>query len=336
MTPEPLPIPRPTACAEPGCERPAVVAAERCRVHLAETDRLGREMIAPDDPEHAGMFAAASHIVRTALADLSPDLLSPSAPQTQFDLYAVLAREARFDVGYRALDLLATMLADRFGAMRLSRPSAYQSEVMLHARTAGPAADAFRAQAEFALRAMMLEFLGPDVSVATAVVPAQRTGPVVAVIQAFFPVGVDRARFANGFGTRDYFRWQLELGERPGVGLVRSEPCTVLMADEEDGGLLPPNLMISFTVLGDLEPIVRDVVEDLKRRLVAATQPEHITVGVSLTLEHTTPEAVRREIDSWRARGYELLDHDEGALVAPMEGTVLLFEFPASSLGGSR
>ncbi len=275
-------------------------------------------------------------IVRTALADLPPELLDPAAPRSQYDLFVVLPRDAEFAVAHLALDMLATTFSDWFGSMHLQPPAAYQSEVMLHARIAGPDGEAFRLGAESALRAMMREFLGEEVSVATAVASAKPSGPVAAVVEAFFPEDLDLARFVTGFGTRDYFRWQLELGEMAGVGAVFSEPCTALGADVPGGHLLPPGLMITFTVLGDLEATVRNAVVDLRRRLANVTQPTEIVGGISVTLQDTTPEMVNGEIGSWRARGFSLLSSDERALSSPQEETQLLFEVPGPWLAGAR
>jgi hypothetical protein len=86
--------------------------------------------------------------------------------------------------------------------------------------------------------------------------------------------------------------------------------------------------MISFTVRGDLESTVRSVVQDFKPRLNGAVQPTTIRIGISKTLEDTTPDSVAQEIAGWNARGYELLNRDEEALVRPMTATTLLFEFP--------
>jgi len=71
------------SCIEPDCERPVVHSAVRCRVHLAEALQSEGETIPFEDPELAGMLAAAIQIVRTALAGLPQELLSPSAPASR-------------------------------------------------------------------------------------------------------------------------------------------------------------------------------------------------------------------------------------------------------------
>lgn len=275
-------------------------------------------------------------IVRTAMADLPPELLDPAAPRLQYDLFVVLPRDAEFGLAHRALDLLATTFSDWFGSMRLQPPAAYQSEVMLHARIGGPDGESVRLGIESALRAMMLEFLGEEASVAIAVVIVKPIGPVSATLQAFFPEDLDLTHFAIGFGTRGYFRWQLALGGMEGVGAVVSEPCTALGVDLPGGHLLPPNLMITFTVLGDLESTVRNAAVDLRRRLSDATQPTEIDGGISVTLQDTTPEIVDAEIGSWRARGYSLISHDERALASAQAETALMFEIPGPWLAGER
>ena len=221
-------------------------------------------------------------IVRTALANLPPELLDSAAPRLITTCSSCFPA-AEFAVAHLALDMLATTFSDWFGSMHLQPPAAYQSEVMLHARNAGPDGEAFRLGAGSALRAMMREFLGEEVSVATAVASAKPSGSVAAVVEAFFPEDLDLARFVTGFGTRDYFRWQLELGEMAGVGAVFSEPCTALGADVPGGHLLPPGLIITFTVLGDVEATVRNAVVDLRRRLANVTQPTEIVGGISVT-----------------------------------------------------
>lgn len=77
-------------CAAPGCERPAVLAADRCRVHLADDFRDQGQVLPFADPELTGLFAAAVQIVRTALAGLPQDLVEAGAPAVAIDMYAGL------------------------------------------------------------------------------------------------------------------------------------------------------------------------------------------------------------------------------------------------------
>jgi hypothetical protein len=277
--------------------------------------------------------AAASDVdslVRSSLADLPPELLDPGAPRKLYDLFVVLPRDAEFGLAHLALDLLATTLSDWFGSMRLMPPTAYQSEVMVRARVSAPAGERIRLLLGSLLGAVMLDFLGAETSVETAAAIAKPSGPTAAVVQVFFPEDLDLARSATEFGTRDYFRWQLGLGEIDGVGAVTSEPCTALGAVVPGGDLLPPNLMISFAVLGGLEDTVRPAVADLRSRLAGVARSTRIVVALSVTLANSTPEMVASEIAAWTARGHALLDQDERASVAPQETTNLLFDVPAS------
>lgn len=275
-------------------------------------------------------------IVRSFLADLPPELLDPGAPNEQYDLFVVIPRDAEFGLAHLGLDVLATALADWFGWMRLAAPTAYQSEVMLHARVGAPAGERMPLTLDSVLRAVMLDLLGAEMSVETAATIAKPSGPVTAVMQVFFPEDLDLARFAAGFDTRDYFRWQLGLGEIDGVGAVTSEPCTALGVDLPTSGVLPPNLMMSFVVLGGLEGTVRRAVADLRSRLVNVTQPTDMVVALHVTLANSTPEVVSSEIAAWIALGHTLLDQDERASVAPQDATNLLFEVPASWLDGAN
>lgn len=276
-------------------------------------------------------FRAVAEILQRALDRTPPDQLDDALPTTWFDLFVVMGRDDPFVAGQMGLDILATQLADRFGQMTLAPPTAYNADVMLHARVAAPASEGVRTALEVALIATMQEFVGRRVHPSVAVRPAGERSDETAVVQVFFPLGTDPGRFATGFSTRDYFRWQVELGTLPGVGAVQSEPCSVLGADVPVSELLPPNLMISFAIVGDVEITVRSVLGDLRRRLAYVIPPTEIVVGVSVSVEPSTPQSVRAEIAWWRARGYPLLDHDANALSRPMESTTLLFEFPIGS-----
>ena len=144
-----------------------VHSAVRCRVHLAESLQSEGETIPFEDPELAGMLAAAIHIVRTALAGLPQELLSPSAHASRIDMYAVLDPAAKWELAQMALDLLGTHLSDTppFGGMILSAPMEFMSEVLLRLQVAvpAPAADELLPRLRFALEAMVLEVVGPDV-----------------------------------------------------------------------------------------------------------------------------------------------------------------------------
>jgi hypothetical protein len=267
-------------------------------------------------------------VVHRTLDDLRLEAADGSVPDTMLELFVVLDRDDPIALAHAGLDVLATELSDTFGQMRLTRPTAYNSGVMLSAQVVAPGSEAVRAAIEGALVLTMREFLGPDVQPSTAVRPLGEQSRETAVMQIFFPTGIDLEVFASGFSTRDYFRWQVELGSLPGVGLVTTEPCSVLGADVPMGDLLPPNLMISFAVVGDFATTVRGVLRDLERRMGDSVRPVEIVVGMSVSIEGSTPESVQAEIDRQGARGYPLLDHDEEALTHPMASTDLLFEFP--------
>lgn len=164
------------ACIEPDCERPVVQSAVRCRMHLAEAMRREGETIPLEDPELAGMFAAAVQIVRTALAGLPQDLLDPSAPRSEMDMYALLDPDADWQLAQMALDLLGTLLSDEFGAMRISAPMGFHSRILLRLRVLAPeAVEEFRPRLRFALEAMLREVVGPDSRVSIAVEPAEES-----------------------------------------------------------------------------------------------------------------------------------------------------------------
>ncbi|MEX0984793.1 MAG: hypothetical protein WD096_07055 [Actinomycetota bacterium] len=269
--------------------------------------------------------------VADALDLIDHEPSSPDETSAMFDMYALLDRDAAFSAAHLALDVLATELADRFGVMRLAQPTAYMADVLLHARVAGPSTEAFRAGLQDVMEATLRQVLGTGTALSIGVVPASEPSNIVATLQALFPRDVDLAELTKAFGTRDYFRWQLELGAMPGVGEVRSEPCTALGADVPDDQDLPPCVMISFAILGPIGLTVRRVLGDFERRLGDAPEPATIDVGVSVTLQDTTPNEVTRHIAKWRAAGYDLLNHDEEALVRPSDETTLLYAFPMRS-----
>ncbi len=315
-------VPAPAVCVESDCERPSVVSSVHCRVHLAGAMRRDGAAIPFEGPELAGLVAAVTRITETTIEQIPPALLDPGPPKTGFDAYVLLHAGARFGPVQFALDLLATGLSDHFGWMRLSPPTAYMTDVMLHAQIAGPQAEEFTGAVRSALVTMVLEFL-PDQPSWVAVVPALEPADVVAAMHVAFPHEMDLARFAEAFGTHDYFAWQMELGDIPGVGAVISEPCTALGADIPTAGLLPPNLMISFAIEGDPGQVIRLVVHDIERRLAGATAPIEIRIGVSITLRDTTPESFDRALALWEARGFAIDQIDEEARVSPMAITEL-------------
>jgi hypothetical protein len=81
-------------------------------------------------------------------------------------------------------------------------------------------------------------------------------------------------------------------------------------------------------VVGELEETVGGVLSDLERRLGDAIRPTEIVVGISVTVEDSTPESVDAEIERRRLRGLSLLNVDEEVLINPGGSTTLLFELP--------
>jgi hypothetical protein len=282
----------------------------------------------PPEQELKQRWETIDWIVQHALEGAIADGGAGSASDTTYDLFVLMARDEPYAAGQMGLDMLATQLSDTFGKMRLSPPTGYNADVMLHAQVVGPGSDAVRAGLESALVFTMQAFVGEEANPSIAVRPVGMASDRTVTLQIAFPRGTDPERFADGFSTRDYFLWQLDLGEMSGVGAVTSEPCTVLGALLPTADIIPPNLMISFAAVSDLEETIQNVLRDLDHRLARAIQPTEVMVGVSLSIQESTPMSIRYEIERWRARGYTLLDHDEEAFVRSMETTSLLFEFP--------
>jgi len=120
-------------CTEPGCERPAVLAAVHCRVHRADVFRDEGQVLPYTDPELTGLYAAAVQIVRTALAGFPKDLLESGAPAVAIDMYAWLSPDAEWQIGQLALDCLGTDLSDTrpIGGTVLSPPMEFMGEILL-------------------------------------------------------------------------------------------------------------------------------------------------------------------------------------------------------------
>lgn len=167
----------PIACIEAGCERPVVDSAVCCRVHLVEVLRRESEIILIDDPELAGMFAAAIQIVRSALEGLPRDLLDGHGPGSGIDMYALLDPDGDWPIAQMALDVLGTHLADTppFAGMTLSPPMEFMSRILLRLQVGVPtsAMDELRPRLEFALEAMVREILGPEVAATFSAQPVE-------------------------------------------------------------------------------------------------------------------------------------------------------------------
>jgi hypothetical protein len=164
-------------CAEPGCERPAVLAAAHCRVHLADVLRDEGQSLPFTDPELTGLYAAAVQIVRTALTGLPQDLVESGDPAIAIDMYAWLSPDAEWQIAQFALDCLGTNLLDTgpIGGTVLSPPMKFKGEILLRLQVGVPAAsvDEFLPRLELALESMVREVVGPDVSATFAVEPAE-------------------------------------------------------------------------------------------------------------------------------------------------------------------
>ncbi len=169
----------PIACTEAGCQRPAVDSAVRCRVHLVEVLRREGEIIPFNDPELGGMFAAAIQIVRTVLDELPQDVIDRRGPMWGIDMYALVDPESDWPIAQMALDVLGTQLSDTapFGGMILSPPMEFMSRILLRLQVGVPtsALDELRPRLQFALEAMVREFLGPDVPATFAAEPVEES-----------------------------------------------------------------------------------------------------------------------------------------------------------------
>jgi hypothetical protein len=148
-----------------------VQSAARCRVHLAAALRSEGETIPFDDPELSGMFAAGSHIVRTAIAGLPADQQDLHGAAAAVDMYALLDPDADWKLAQVGLDILGAYLADELGRSVLSPPLEFMSKMLLRLQLSVPAAavEEFRPRLQFAMEAMIREAVGPDVSVPVAV-----------------------------------------------------------------------------------------------------------------------------------------------------------------------
>jgi len=168
----------PTAvtCNHSDCERPVVQSARRCRVHLAEDLRSEGKTFPFDDPELSGMFAAAEHIVRMAMAGLTDGPGDPRGPASVFDMYALLDPDTDWRLAQVGLDLLGTYLSDELGGMALSPPLEFNSKMLLRLQVSAQAAAAeeLRPRLQFAMDAMIREAVGPDVFVPIAVELAEK------------------------------------------------------------------------------------------------------------------------------------------------------------------
>lgn len=168
----------PIACIEASCERAAVGSAVRCRVHLVEVLRREGESIPFDDPDLAGLFAAASQTVRDALVGLPRVVLDGRGPVWGIDMYALVEPESDWPIAHMALDVLGTHLSDTppFAGMILSPPMEFDSRILLRLQVGVPTSSMaeLRPRLQFALEAMVREILGRDAAATFSAQPAEK------------------------------------------------------------------------------------------------------------------------------------------------------------------
>ena len=167
------------ACTETECERPVVRSTRFCRNHLAEAFRRDGEPLAFDNPDLAGVEAAAMQIVRTALEGLPEELLGPNETWQAMDMYALLGPEgdsARAQVG---LNFLQAVLVDQrpIGGTRLEPPVDWMDGTLLRLQVGvpTPAVDELQERLRFVMEAMIREMVGPSVPVTVSVEPAEES-----------------------------------------------------------------------------------------------------------------------------------------------------------------
>jgi hypothetical protein len=114
------------------------------------------------DPILARLWATVGHIVRTIVDEISPELLDQNALSASIDLYALFEPDDKWPVAQIALDLLGTSLADEFGAMRLSAPMEFGSQILLRLQVAvpAPAAEEFMPRLRSEMEWLFREIVG--------------------------------------------------------------------------------------------------------------------------------------------------------------------------------
>ena len=167
------------ACTETGCGRPVVHTTRLCRNHLAEAFRRNGESLAFDNPDFAGIEAAAMQIVRTALQGLPEELLGPNESWQAMDMYALLGPEADWAAAQVGLNFLQAVLVDEppIGGARLEPPMEWMGGMLLRLQVGvpTPAVDELQAHLRFVMEAMIREMVGPGVPVTVAVEPAEES-----------------------------------------------------------------------------------------------------------------------------------------------------------------
>jgi hypothetical protein len=167
------------ACTETGCGRPVVHSTQLCRNHLAEAFRRDGESLAFDNPDLAGVEAAAMQIVRTALEGLPEELLGTNGTWQAMDMYAVLGPKEEWARAQVGLDFLQAVLVDEppIRGTRLEAPMDFMDGILLRLQVGvpTPAVDELQARLRFVMEAMIREMVGPGVPVAVAVGPAEES-----------------------------------------------------------------------------------------------------------------------------------------------------------------
>lgn len=167
------------ACTETGCGRPVVHSTRFCRIHLAEAFLRDGESLAFDNPEFAGIEAAAMQIVRTALEGLPEEFLSPNGTWQALDMYAVLGPEGDWARAQVGLNFLQAVLVDErpIGVTTVEPPVDWMGGTLLRLQVSvpTPAVDELRERLRFVMEAMIGEMVGSGVPVTVAVEPAEES-----------------------------------------------------------------------------------------------------------------------------------------------------------------
>jgi hypothetical protein len=149
-------------------------------VHLADVLRGQGELIPFEDPELAGVFAAATQIARDALAGLPPEMLEADPIAVGIDMYALVGPDAEWQIAHFALDCFGTQLCDAppISGMVLSAPTQLNSRILLRLQVGVPASglDELLPRLRVAFETLVREFVGLDAEATFAVEPAEESG----------------------------------------------------------------------------------------------------------------------------------------------------------------
>lgn len=121
------------------------------------------------------VWTTVDRIVRTTIDAIPPEFLDRDAPSAEIDLYALFDPDDGWQMAQLSLDVFGTLLADEFGAMRLSAPMEFESKILLRLRVAvpSPAAEELIPGLRSAMEALFHEVVGPDVSAGLSVALAE-------------------------------------------------------------------------------------------------------------------------------------------------------------------